>query len=322
MTIREAWRATPGPVRPGQALMLAAKGFLMGSADIVPGVSGGTMAFITGIYDDLIAAVRSVSPAALGRLLRLDFSGALSLVHARFLLALLSGLVLAVFSLARLLHHLLLTHPAQVWALFFGLIAASVVVVGRKARWSPGAVAAGLAGAAFSWLLVGLVPVQTPETWWFVLLCGSLAICAMILPGISGAYILLLLGKYEYVTGALKDPLSPDSLAIILVFVAGAVVGVMVFSRVLGWFLANWHNTAMAVLTGFMAGAMRKVWPWKEILDSRMVGNKLLVLREANVFPDGPNPEILACLGLMLAGAALVLAVEWLAGRGGPSETA
>lgn len=316
MTIREAWRATPGPDRPGQALMLAGKGFLMGSADIVPGVSGGTMAFITGIYDDLIAAVRSVSPAALARLARLDVSGALSMVRLRFLLSLLAGLILAVFSLARVLHHLLLTHPAQVWALFFGLIAASVVVVGRKVRWRPRAVVTGVAGAAFSWLLVGLVPVQTPEALWFVLLCGSLAVCAMILPGISGAYILLLLGKYEYVTGALKDPFDPHSLTVILVFVAGAVVGIMVFSRMLGWFLANRHNATVALLTGFMAGAMRKVWPWKQALETRLVDGKVLVLKEANVLPREPDDTVLACLGLMVAGAVLVLAVERLAGRG------
>ncbi len=316
MTIREAWRATPGPDRPGQALLLAGKGFLMGSADIVPGVSGGTMAFITGIYDDLIAAVRSVSPAALGRLARLDVSGALSMVRLRFLLSLLAGLVLAVFSLARVLNHLLQTYPAQVWALFFGLIAASVLVVGRNVRWGRGAGLVALAGAAFSWLLVGLVPVQTPEALWFVFLCGSLAVCAMILPGISGAYILLLLGKYEYVTGALKTPLATDSLLVILVFVAGAVAGIMAFSRVLDWFLTNHHNLTMAVLTGFMAGAMRKVWPWKEALEVRVLPDRIVVLREAGVFPRTLDAEVLGCVGFMLAGAALVLAVEWLASRG------
>ena len=316
MRLKDAWLASPGPRGARDGALLALKGFCMGAADVVPGVSGGTIAFITGIYDDLLAAIRSFDPAALGRLARLDLPGALARVHLRFLAALLLGLALAVLSVARLMHWLLTVHPVPTWSLFFGLIAASIWVVGRRVgRWSPGAwFWAGL-GAAGSWLLVGLIPVTTPEALWFVFLSGALAICAMILPGISGSYILLLIGKYEFVMAALRAPFDGGNLLILAVFLSGAGLGIATFSRLLGWLLARFHRPMMALLTGFMAGAMRKVWPWKEVLETREVAGKIFVLREADVLPPDWGAGFWLAVGLALAGAAAVLLLERLAER-------
>jgi putative membrane protein len=316
MKLKDAWYATPGPENARQAALLAAKGFCMGVADIIPGVSGGTIAFITNIYDQLMDAIRSFGAEALGRLLRLDASGFVARVHLRFLLPLLAGLLLALAGMARIMHTLLTDYPVQVWALFFGLIAASILVVGRRVgRLTFRNALAGILGAAGSYLLVGMIPVSTPETPLFLFFCGALAICAMILPGISGAYILLLLGKYEYMTGALKAPFSDGNPLTILVFACGALLGLMSFSRILHWFLTRHHAIAVSLLTGFMAGAMRKVWPWKEVLESRIVGAREIVIREQNVLPGSMDGGFWFAVALILVGFLLVLALERLSGN-------
>ncbi|HMA66623.1 MAG TPA: DUF368 domain-containing protein, partial [Desulfosalsimonadaceae bacterium] len=231
---REAFFRSPGPRTGRQALLLAVKGMCMGAADTVPGVSGGTIALITGIYEQLLAAVKSVNARMLGRLLRLDFRAAVAELHIRFLLALFCGIGLAVVSLARLMHYLLHHYPQLTASLFFGLIVASIWVVGRQVnRWGPAAAAGFAAGAVAAFCIVGLVPAQTPETWGFVFLSGMIAICAMILPGLSGAFILLILGKYEFLTAMLKNPLEPASIGFILVFAGGCALGLVGFSRIL-----------------------------------------------------------------------------------------
>jgi putative membrane protein len=311
----------PGPETPGRALLLAAKGFLMGAADIIPGVSGGTIAFITGISESLIRAIKSVNLRFAGHLFKLDLKAALAEVHFRFLLPLLAGLLLAVAGISRVMHHLLLHHPVEIWSLFFGLIAASIWVVGRKVeKWNAAAVAALAAGAAVSYLIVGLIPVTTPEEHWFIFLCGMIAICAMILPGISGAFLLLLLGKYEYVTATLKNPFEPGSVLVILVFLAGCAVGIAGFSRVLSWLLTHRHGVTVAVLTGFMIGGMRKVWPWKEVLKTRIIRGKEYVLLEKNVLPDATMSELYVPLLIMAAGAIAVLLLELLSARLGTED--
>jgi putative membrane protein len=315
MTLKDAWFATPGPDTPRQSLLLLLKGFCMGAADIIPGVSGGTIAFITNIYDQLMAAIKSFGLDALVRAARLDVAGALSRVHLRFLTPLLLGVLLALASMARLMHMLLAEHPVQVWALFFGLIAASILVVGRRVPGiSVSNVLAGLAGALGSWHLVGMIPVATPETPVFLFFCGALAICAMILPGISGAFILLLLGKYEFMTGALKAPFADGNPLVILIFAAGALVGLLSFSRVLHWLLRHYHGLTVSLLTGVMAGAMRKVWPWKEVLETRLVGAREVVVREQNVLPDVAAQGFWLAVGLMVLGFVLVLLLEYFSG--------
>ncbi len=311
----EAFGGSPGPRTRREAALLSLKGFCMGVADIIPGVSGGTVAFIMGIYDQLVDAIRSFDAGAARCLLRLDFTGALRRVHVRFLLPLLAGIAAAILSTARLMHHLLDAYPVQIWALFFGLIGASIVVVGRHIRpLSATNLLIMLLGAAAAYLIVGLIPVETTNALWFIFLCGAVAICAMILPGISGAFLLLILGKYHYVTGALKNPLLPENLAVIAVFCAGCAVGVTSFSRLLHWLLTRWHAATVAGLTGFMLGAMRKIWPWKEVLETRLMDGREMAVRAANVLPRAMDAEFWSACGLMLLGLCAVLALERLAG--------
>ncbi|NJB66907.1 putative membrane protein [Desulfobaculum xiamenense] len=315
MTFRQALFSGPGPDTFSRALVLAAKGFCMGAADIVPGVSGGTVAFITGIYEDLIAAIRSVNLRAIGALLRFDLAGCIAQVHLRFLVPLLAGLGLALVSMAGVMNMLLKSYPVQIWALFLGLILASILVVSRRVeRWTPACWAWLVAGTLFSWFVVGMIPVTTPETWWFILLCGMIAICAMILPGISGAFLLLILGKYEYITGALRNPFDPGNLAVLAIFACGCVIGITSFSRVLHVFFVRWHALAVACLTGFMIGALRKVWPWKEVLETQIIRGKVHVLRDANVLPAFDGDFMFAVL-LMATGFALVVLLDRVSER-------
>jgi putative membrane protein len=315
MTWKEAFMASPGPEDARSGAFLCAKGFCMGGADIIPGVSGGTIAFITGIYTQLVDAIRSFDVDFAKKLFTLDLKGALAGIHLRFITCLLLGVLVAVVSMARVMHYMLGNHPVEIWSLFFGLILASIYVVGREIKpFDQASAGFVLLGAIFSFGLVGMIPVTTPEELWFIFLCGSIAICAMILPGISGAFLLLMLGKYEYVTGTLKSPFVGDNLLILGVFAAGAVVGIIVFSRLLHYLLHRWQVATVAVLTGFMIGALRKVWPWKEVLESSFIRGKVHVLREQNVLP-GIDSELLAAIALALVGACVVLLLDRVSRR-------
>ncbi|MFW6081365.1 MAG: DUF368 domain-containing protein [Desulfosalsimonas sp.] len=310
---KSAFFASPGPDSGGSAFLLGLKGAFMGAADTVPGVSGGTIALITGIYEELLAAVKSVNTRMLGRLLRLDLKGAMAEVHIRFILCLFSGIAIAVVSLARLMNHLLNHHPVPTWSLFFGLIAASIWSVGRRVEeWSAAAAAAFCIGAAAAWIIVGLVPARTPETYVFVFLAGMLAVCAMILPGLSGAFILLILGKYEFVVAALKDPFVSSNLAVLAVLAAGCALGLAGFSRVLKFLLDRYHNAALACLTGLMLGSMRKIWPWKDPVLMERVHGELMVIKEKNVLPSEFWPEASTAALLAAAGFALVFLLDRL----------
>ncbi|MBI9084988.1 MAG: DUF368 domain-containing protein [Desulfobacterales bacterium] len=311
VTWKEAFQTSPGPDSIREAAWLTLKGICMGSADIVPGVSGGTMALITGIYEKLLQAIKSADLRAVRMLLALDFKGALARIHLRFLLALFVGIGAAIVSLARLINYLLHHHPVMIWSLFFGLIAASILVVGKKVgRWSPGAVAGFVAGIAGAWLLVRQIPVATPETLSFIFFSGFVAICAMILPGISGAFILLLLGKYEFITATLKNPFLLDNVVVIVVFCSGCLTGLLGFSRVLSTLLARWHTVTLAFLTGLMAGSMVKVWPWRLVLETQMIAGKLKVVRDRAVMPHDLNAEMLTALALIALGFVAVMLLE------------
>jgi len=316
LNFKTAFMASPGPKTTREAAMLWLKGLCMGGADIIPGVSGGTIAFITGIYSQLVDAIRSFDTLFLRRLVRLNLTGALAEVHARFLACLLFGILTAVVSMAGVMNFMLNNHPVEIWSLFFGLITASIFVVGREIKPLNG-VNMGfiLLGTVGSYLLVGMIPVSTPETPAFIFLCGSIAICAMILPGISGAFLLLMLGKYEYVTRTLKNPFLWDNFVVIATFAAGAVVGIVLFSRVLHFLLSRWHAATVSVLTGFMIGALRKVWPWKEVLESAVIRGKMHVLRTQNVLPDGFTGEVALALGLFALGVLVVVVLERLSNR-------
>jgi len=314
VTWKEAFFASPGPASIKKAGLLSLKGLCMGSADVIPGVSGGTIALITGIYEDLIAALKSFDASVVKKALNFDLKGALACVHIRFLLTLFVGIAIAIISLARLMNFLLNHYPVFTWSLFFGLIAASILVVSRQvAAWNLRTgigLAVGTVVAAF---IANLIPVSTPEALWFIFLCGIIAICAMILPGISGAFILLILGKYEFITATLKNPFLLNNLAIIIVFCLGCLIGLLSFSRLLNYLLANFHQPTMAFLTGLMVGSMPKIWPWKEILVTKIIRGKPYVIWGENILPQTLNSEVLMALGFAGIGFIAVLIIERLA---------
>jgi putative membrane protein len=286
------------------------RGLLMGAADIVPGVSGGTVAFITGIYDQLLDSLRAVDLEFLARLSRFDIAGAWQHINGRFLLALLLGIATSIFSLAQLVSWVLEHHPVPLWAFFFGLILASALVLLREVdNWSVPKVLCLLSAGAVA-VCIALSPVMSLEMGLAgVFLAGFLAVCAMILPGISGSFILVLLGMYSTTLVALK---SLD-LVFILVFVIGAGCGLLCFSRLLHWLLQRFHQGTMAVLTGFLFGSLLVVWPWKRVLE--WVEGSHGQLKPAQQFPVSPldyqvytgqDPQLWFCLSLMIAGFALV----------------
>lgn len=308
---KDAFFASPGPDSLGKAGTLSLKGLCMGSADVIPGVSGGTIALITGIYEELIQAIRSIDMAMLRKILKFDFKGALAHIHIRFLLSLFAGIGVAIISLARLMNYLLHHQPVYTWSLFFGLIAASIVVVGRQIKnWLGIAGISFIAGTAAATLIVNLIPVNTPETFGFIFLCGFIAICAMILPGISGAFILLILGKYEFVTATLKNPFLPHNALIIAVFGIGCVIGLLAFSRVLNYLLQKFHNLTIAFLTGLMTGSILKIWPWKEIRETRIIRGEAHVIWGGNILPDTIGGEVIWAAVLGIIGFMAVMLIE------------
>ncbi|UCE55687.1 MAG: DUF368 domain-containing protein [Desulfobacterales bacterium] len=311
MTWKDAFFSSPGPNSIKSAAGLSLKGMCMGSADVIPGVSGGTIALITGIYEHLIQAIRSIDSVMLKKLLKVDLKSALAHIHVRFLISLFFGIGVAIVSLARLMNYLLHHHPVHTWSLFFGLIAASILVVGKQVKhWWGSAGVCFLAGTAAATIIVNLIPVATPEELWFIFLCGIIAICAMILPGISGAFILLILGKYEFITATLKNPFLPPNFFIIVVFGAGCLIGLLIFSRVLNYFLQKFHNMTIAFLTGLMTGSIQKIWPWKEVLETRMIRGSSHVLWGRNILPDAIDGEIFFAVLLAIIGFIAVMVIE------------
>lgn len=297
-------------------LSVTLKGIGMGTADVIPGVSGGTIAFITGIYEELLDSIKSIDITAVKLLFTLRFKEFWKKINGNFLLSLIAGIALAAFTLAKVMTWLLENHPIPVWAFFFGLIAASTVLVAKRVpKWTSTNILALALGAAAAYFLTRITPATTPDTWWFIMLSGAIAICAMILPGISGAFILVLLGKYHYILNAVTE-LNIGTLALFLI---GAVIGILSFSRALSWLLHNYHNITIAALTGFMAGSLAKIWPWKTT--TFLYNSDGMAEVEHNVLPDqfeavtGEDPQLLIVIGLCLAGFALIWAIEAIANR-------
>ncbi|WP_300427727.1 DUF368 domain-containing protein [uncultured Thalassolituus sp.] len=285
------------------------RGLAMGAADVVPGVSGGTIAFITGIYGRLLDAISGVSPALLTTLRREGFTAAWKQLDGTFLLTLGSGILVAIASLAKVIHYLLMHHPIALWAFFFGLIIASCWHIGRTIqqwRWQE------LAAIALGTVVAGWISMASPTeieaSLPVVFVAGSIAICAMILPGISGSFMLLLMGLYGPVMAAIKGL----DLPLLGTFAAGALLGLLLFSRLLSWLLHHFESVVLALLTGFMVGSLVKVWPWKETLLTRInsKGEEVPFI-QSNVLPL-MDVSLWWALGLMFAGAILVLGMERL----------
>ena len=248
-------------------LMVAVKGACMGAADVIPGVSGGTIAFIMGIYDEFVGSLASINADAVRMLMKGQFKAFWKHINGTFLLSLVIGIGFSVVMLAGLMQYLLESHPIQTWAFFFGLIVASSIFILRGIsgwRWRDGLLL--VFGVLLGATICTLSPTQTPEALWFIFLSGAIAICAMILPGISGSFILLILGKYQFIMGCISDLTSGvdfgRNLLILSVFMVGAVIGILSFSKFLHWLLARWKKETMLVLAGFIIGSLVKVWPW------------------------------------------------------------
>ncbi len=290
------------------------KGIAMGSADVVPGVSGGTIALLVGIYDELIA---SISHAGSRELLQIFRRGGLARywekVHGGFLVALILGVGTAIFSLAKLIGHLLDTYPEYVWSFFFGLILASILFVGREVgRWGVPQVLVLLLGVAAGWYISTASPLAAGGASSFLgyFAAGAVAICAMVLPGISGSFILLLLGKYRAILGAIH---SLD-FAVLLPVALGAVLGLLSFARLLSWLLSRWRSTTMATLTGFIIGAIVRVWPWQ--LPSAELEGLVEAVSPAQYQAAGMEVHWFAVLGLVCLGFGVVFLLERVANRG------
>lgn len=288
-------------------IILTLKGIGMGAANVVPGVSGGTIAFITGIYERLVGAINNFDTDAVKMLFGGKFKDFWKHIDGNFLTAILLGVAIATFSLAKLMLILLEGYPIQTWAFFFGLIiASSILILGGLKDWKASDFICLVAGGAIGVLVCTLSPMETPDGLWFIFVCGAVSISAMILPGISGSFILLVMGKYEYIMKAIDGVLHLDvqSFIVLLVFALGCAVGILAFAKLLHWLLARYNRQTVIALAGFILGSLVKVWPW-------------------NSYDGTPNPltgevadpHILAAILWCIAGTALVLGLEWAGKR-------
>ncbi|APD07767.1 hypothetical protein UJ101_02267 [Flavobacteriaceae bacterium UJ101] len=242
------------------------RGLAMGAADVVPGVSGGTIAFITGIYDTLLESINNINPSLFTLFKKDGIAAVWKKINGNFLIALIAGIATSILSLAKILHYLMIHHPIPLWAFFFGLIVASIIYVGKEIQsWNISSILGLILGAVFVFYLSIMPPFGSSDSWWYLLLCGIIASCAMILPGISGSFILLLLGAYSVIISAISklSSLDPEAIRIVALVGMGALIGLASFSRLLKFLLEKFHNSTIAVLTGFLLGSLWKIWPWK-----------------------------------------------------------
>ena len=289
----------------------------MGAAEVVHGVSGGSVAFITGIYDELLHSIRAIDIKALRLLIKLDFSEFWKKINGNFLMVLFAGISTSLFSLVKLMTILLKYHPVSTWSFFFGLIIISVPLVLHEInRWNSWVVLFFVLGVVMAYTITVVSPIQSPENLWFVFFAGAIAICAMFLPGISIAFALLLIGKFQYLMTALND----INVLVIFVFMAGCIIGIICFSRILSWILDNYHSAAVALLAGIMLGSLNKVWPWREVLEyaTNNKGKQVPVF-DKSILPwhylatTGKDPQVLQAILLMALGVFFVVLIEKVA---------
>ncbi|MFS4469388.1 DUF368 domain-containing protein [Maribacter sp. 2210JD10-5] len=284
------------------------KGIAMGAADVVPGVSGGTIAFISGIYEELITSINNIDFGLIKILRKEGIKGAWTAVNGNFLLALFIGIFISLFSLATLVSWLLENQPVLLWSFFFGLVTASVFFVGKEIKkWNFGTITILLIGAAIAFFITTLPPNENIDGLPFLFLSGALAVCAMILPGISGAFILVLLGSYKTILDAVHE----KDFKIVATVAVGAIFGLLSFARLLKWMFKNYKNLTLAMLTGFIIGSLNKIWPWKKILEIKKFGEKEVII-DTNTSPlnyDG-DPQILYAVIIALIGFSLIFILE------------
>ena len=290
---------------PIQYGLLTLKGIAMGAADVVPGVSGGTIAFISGIYEELIDSINNINLAALKVWKAEGFKNFWNHINGTFFVFLFAGIGISIVSLAKVVSHLLEAHPVLIWSFFFGLIIASVWLISKSIeKWSLGVVGMMGIGAVVAYYISTINSVASIDASWYIVLSGAIAICAMILPGVSGAFILLLLGSYDKVLGAISE----KNLVIIGLFGLGCAIGLLSFARVLKYLFSKFKNLTVAMLAGFMVGSLNKVWPWKETISTRVNSHgEVVPFIQENVLPGNFSGEsqlmyavLLACAGFLL----------------------
>ncbi len=293
-------------------ILIALKGMAMGAADVVPGVSGGTIAFISGIYEELIGTLNNINFSLLKHLKTEGLKSAWNKANGGFLLALLSGISISIVSLVKAVKWFLEYHPILLWAFFFGLVLASIVYVGKQIKITTKDFKlffAMTAGAVVAYLITTINPTESTGSDMFLFFAGALAICAMILPGISGAFILVIIGAYSPILEAINS----RDLKTLFIFGAGAIVGLLSFSKLLKWLFEKYNQLTLAVITGFMIGSLNKIWPWKIALTFRTNSKGIKVpLNEKSISPfnvDG-DPQLFQAIGLMVFGILLILILE------------
>jgi putative membrane protein len=294
--------------------VLVLKGMGMGAADVVPGVSGGTIAFIAGIYEELVHSIKNINFRTISTLWKEGLPAFWKAVNGSFLLSVVGGILISVLTLAKILEYLLVNHPILIWSFFFGLVIGSAIFVARSIeKWNTWTIISGVAGIAIAWIITSFTPAETSEAYWFIFLSGALAICAMILPGISGSFILLLLGKYQFILTALNE----GKISILAVLLTGALTGIIAFSHLLSWLLEKFHHVTIAMLAGFMIGSLNKIWPWKITVETYIDSHgEIQPLLQDNVLParfiteSGTDPQILWAVLLALAGFLLIFMFE------------
>lgn len=292
--------------------LLALKGMAMGAADVVPGVSGGTIAFISGIYQELVETISGINLGLLKLWKEEGFKAFWKKSNASFLVALLTGILISVFSLMKLVHYLLENHPIPLWAFFFGLVLASVIYIGKQiTKWNITTVFSLVLSAVTAFMITKLGVSQGTDNLGYLFLSGAIASCAMILPGISGSFILVLMGAYATITEAVHNM----DIKKILVVGLGVITGLLSFSHLLKWLFNNYKNTTLAVLTGFILGSLNKIWPWKKTLESIQLKDKVITLKEISILPTNYNndPQIIMAILMAVVGFVLILGLEKLA---------
>ena len=291
-----------------QYLFITLKGMAMGVAELVPGVSGGTIAFVTGIYEEFISSINNVNLTTFRILHKKGFTSFWKALNGNFLVALFLGMAISIFSLSKIIAWLLENHPIPVWSFFFGLVLASVIFVAKAIKkWNWATVLLFLFGTAVAFYITTLPPSANTESLPFLFLAGALAVCAMVLPGISGSFILVLLGCYKTILDALND----KDFKIVITVALGAAFGILSFARLLKWMFAKHKDITLAVLTGFILGSLNKIWPWKEVLEVIKIGKKEIII-DKNISPlifEGDNQIVFAIIASII-GFSLIFILE------------
>jgi putative membrane protein len=295
-------------------LVIGLKGMAMGAADVVPGVSGGTIAFISGIYEELLGSISNVNLGLFKTLKKDGFKAAWKQLNGNFLLALFIGIFISIVSLAKAIKYLLENEPILLWSFFFGLVLASIIYIAKQiTKWNFISIIIMVLGAFLAYYITTLNPlVSESSSSLYILFAGAIAICAMILPGISGSFILVLLGAYK----PILDAVTNRDFKTIIIFMTGAVVGLLAFSKVLKWLFVNYKNYTLAVLTGFIIGSLNKIWPWKETLTWRTNSHGLKVpfnQQSVSPFSFEGDSQLMPAIILAIVGFALILLMEKLA---------